>query len=387
MIVPSVLDNDLYVFSVSYVFFRNYPDAEGIFEFKDRNKEVYTPEFVKLLNEEIKSLSNLILSDQEFKWLCEHIKYIPRVYFEWLRSFRYEQERVHVSLTEEGHLSLYIEGPIYKTMLYEVPLLAIISELVSKTKDYTITSDALLNRLIPKIELANEKNLMFSEFGTRRRHSFNTHDIVLGYIAENSNTCVGTSNVYFAKKYDMTPIGTMNHAYIEFVGSQYGYPLANQMAMDVWSDTYRGDLGTYLTDTYTTPIFFKNLDKMHALLFTGVRQDSGDEYKFTDRMIERYKELGIDPRSKTIIFSNALDFPKFAKIAEYCEGKIGCAAGIGTNLTNDTGYPRPNIVIKLVRSKMNSKQVWRECIKLSDDSGKHQGNQNEIELCLKTLQL
>ena len=179
----------------------------------------------------------------------------------------------------------------------------------------------------------------------------------------------------------------MNHYYVEFIGSQFGYNLANQMAMETWSKTYRGNLGTFLTDTYTTEAFFNNLDKYHALLYNGVRQDSGDEFKFADKMINRYQELGVDPREKLIIFSNALDFPKFKEINDYCKGKIKAVAGIGTNLTNDTGYPHPNIVMKLVLSKMNDRQEYRHCIKLSDDFGKHQGNPEEIENCKKILKI
>lgn len=387
MIINSILDNDLYVFSVSYVFFKNFPDASGVMEFKDRNNTVYTPEFVEKLKEELKNLENLSLTNEEFFYLIYKIPYIPEHYFEWLRGFRFDFSKFNIWLDEEGHLHITVEDKLYKAGFYEIPTLAIVSELTSMMNGYDVDMESMLKRLDEKIELSNKEQLIFSEFGTRRRHSFEVHEEVIKRIKEKALYCSGTSNVYFAMKYDMTPIGTMNHFFIEFIGSQFGYNLANQIAMQVWSDTYRGSLGTFLTDTYTTKAFFNNLDKYHALLYDGVRQDSGDEFEFADKIINRYLELGVDPTKKLIVFSNALDFPKFLEIKKYCEGKIKAVAGIGTNLTHDTGYPHPNIVMKLIFSRMNNKQKNRHCVKLSDDLGKHQGDPEEVELCKRILEI
>lgn len=159
------------------------------------------------------------------------------------------------------------------------------------------------------------------------------------------------------------------------------------MALENWVNVYDGDLGTALSDTYTSDSFLTNFSRKQAKLFDGVRCDSGNEYEFVDRLIARYKELGIDPTTKTIIFSNALDFEKALSLYEYCKGKIRCSFGIGTNLTNDTGYKPSNIVMKLSRCKMNSNQEWRECVKLSDDMGKHMGSSTEVEACLYELRL
>lgn len=387
MIINSILDNDLYVFSVSYVFFKNFPDASGVMEFKDRNNTVYTPEFVEKLKEELKNLENLSLTNEEFFYLIHKIPYIPENYFEWFRGFRFDFSKFNIWLDEESHLHIAVEDKLYKAGFYEIPTLAIVSELTSMMNGYDVDMESMFERLDEKIELSNKEQLIFSEFGTRRRHSFEVHEEVIKRIKEKALYCSGTSNVYFAMKYDMTPIGTMNHFFIEFIGSQFGYNLANQIAMQVWSDTYRGSLGTFLTDTYTTKAFFNNLDKYHALLYDGVRQDSGDEFEFADKIINRYLELGVDPTKKLIVFSNALDFPKFLEIKKYCEGKIKAVAGIGTNLTHDTGYPHPNIVMKLILSRMNNKQKNRHCVKLSDDLGKHQGDPEEVELCKRTLEI
>ena len=150
---------------------------------------------------------------------------------------------------------------------------------------------------------------------------------------------------------------------------------------------YDVELGTALSDTYTSDAFLSNFSRKQAKLFDGVRCDSGNEYEFIDRLIERYKELGIDPTVKTIIFSNALDFEKALRIFNYCKGKIRCSFGIGTNLTNDTGYQPSNIVMKLSRCKMNVNQEWRECVKLSDDMGKHMGSITEVGACLHELRI
>ena len=159
------------------------------------------------------------------------------------------------------------------------------------------------------------------------------------------------------------------------------------MALENWVNVYDGDLGTALSDTYTSDSFLSNFSRKQAKLFDGVRCDSGDEFEFVDRLVARYRELGIDPASKTIIFSNALDFEKALDIYRYCSGKIRCSFGIGTNLTNDTGYKPSNIVMKLSRCKMNANQEWRECVKLSDDMGKHMGSISEVEACLHELRI
>jgi nicotinate phosphoribosyltransferase len=166
-----------------------------------------------------------------------------------------------------------------------------------------------------------------------------------------------------------------------FHGAEFGYKRANYLALENWVNVYDGDLGIALSDTYTTDVFLKNFSRKHAKLFDGVRHDSGDPYKFVNKVIDRYKELGINPTTKTIIFSNALDFDTYKDIALYCNNRINCAAGIGTNLTNDCGFKPSNIVMKLTKCRMNSNQPWYNCIKLSDDVGKHMGYDKEIEIC------
>ena len=249
-------------------------------------------------------------------------------------------------------------------------------------------------KLKKKVDLANENGMLFSEFGTRRRLNYDVQDKVCAYLKEHSKTCVGTSNVHFAMKYGMKPIGTHPHEWFMFHGAQYGYKAANYMALENWVDIYDGDLGIALSDTYTSDVFFRSFSLKQAKLFDGVRQDSGDEYKFTDKTIDFYKGRGIDYHSKTIVFSNALDFPKALKILKYCREKgIKCSFGIGTNLTCDvyapdgTKYDAENIVMKMSRCRMNSKQPWYLTIKISDDLGKHMGDPREIEIAKYELHL
>ena len=182
-------------------------------------------------------------------------------------------------------------------------------------------------------------------------------------------------------------MGTHPHEWFMFHGAQFGYKHANYLALENWVQVYDGDLGTALSDTYTFDAFLSNFSRKQAKLFDGVRCDSGNEFEFIDRLTARYREFGIDTTTKTIIFSNALDFQKAIAIQDYCKGKIRCAFGIGTNLTNDTGYTPMNIVMKLTQCTMNANQQWRDCVKLSDDIGKHIGSDKELNACLYELRI
>lgn len=380
MEIKSILDNDLYKFSMGYAYMKMYPDAEGQFVFTDRNKTSYDHFTIQLIKDSIKQLDQLQLTDEECIWATKNIPYIPQFYWEWLKGFRFDSNKVNIVRLVDGSLSLTVTDKLYKATLYEVPILAIISAIRNST--YVYDKGTMYNKLDEKINLSNECQLYFSEFGTRRRFNYEVQHDVVKELSQRAHFCTGTSNVHLAMKFGMKPIGTVAHEWIMFHGANFGYKMANYQAFEAWTEVFDGSLGIALTDTYGTDIFFKNLSLKHAKLFDGLRQDSGDEIEFTNKAIHRYKELGINPLLKTIVFSNALDFPKFKEIAEYCKGKIGmCAAGIGTNLSNDVGCKPANIVMKLMACRMNSKQTWTDCIKLSDDAGKHMGNPKEIEIC------
>lgn len=387
MVIKTILDTDLYKFTTSYAYIKLFPYAMGTFAFKDRDETEYTEGFLEALKNEIHNLEMVKLTPEEQEYMTSHCRFLPGVYWEWLSSFRFDPKKIEVWLDEQHHLQMSVTDYLYKVTLYEVPLLAIVSEIKNQFLNHIPDKQVILDRLAGKVELSNSHQMPFSEFGTRRRFSFDVHKLVVEYLKKHARYCTGTSNCYLAMKYDMRPMGTHPHEWFMFHGAQFGYKHANYMALENWVNVYDGDLGTALSDTYTSDAFLSNFSRKQAKLFDGVRCDSGNEYEFIDRLIARYKELGIDPTTKTIIFSNALDFEKALKIFQYCQGKIRCSFGIGTNLTNDTGYQPSNIVMKLSRCKMSPNQEWRECVKLSDDMGKHMGSMTEVEACLHELRL
>lgn len=387
MSILSILDTDLYKFSTSYAYMKLYPEAEGTFTFCDRNNIVFDDDFLETLDLELSKFCMLSLTLAEKQWCIKHIPYIPEVYWEWLKGFKFDFDKIYTWLDDDKHLHIEVTDYLYKVTLYEVPILAIVSEVLTKQQGMINVSDAI-DKLDNKINLANEHNLKFSEFGTRRRASSNLHDLIVQRLKEKCPiNCVGTSNVYFAMKYNMTPIGTFPHEWIMFHGACWGYQEANYLGMRDWVRTYDGNLGIFLMDTYTSVVGLKNMSLKFAKLFDGVRQDSGDEYKIGNMVIERYKELGIDPTTKTIVFSNALTFDKYLDIHNYFAGRIRISAGIGTNLTNDTDFKPANIVMKLSKCRLNKNQEWRNCIKISDDLGKHLGDDKEFEIAKNLLDL
>ena len=389
--VVSMLDTDLYKFSTSYAYMKLYPEAEGTFSFCDRNNTVLDQEFVDTLNKELKFLSNLQLSREEKAWCIKNIPYIPQVYWEWLSGFYFDFSKIIAYLDDENHLCINVTDNLYKVTLYEVPILATVSELLSKRQNNNRPIDvpSAIRKLDAKIKIAKDNDLKFSEFGTRRRYSYTVHELIIKRIRETcpSIYCVGTSNVHFARKYDMKPIGTFPHEWIMFHGAIWGYNEANYLGMRDWVRTYDGDLGIFLMDTYTSKVGLRNLSMKYAKLFDGVRCDSGNEYLIADMVIDRYKELGIDPKTKTIVFSNALTFPKYLEIARFFKGAIKVSAGIGTNLTNDVDCPPANIVMKLSKCRINKNQIWSKCIKISDDLGKHLGNDEEFKIAKYQLNI
>lgn len=387
MVIKTILDTDLYKFTTSYAYIKLFPYAIGTFTFKDRDETEYTEGFLEALKNEIHNLEMVKLTSEEQEYMTTHCRFLPSVYWEWLSSFRFDPNKIEVWLDERHHLQMTVTDYLYKVTLYEVPLLAIVSEIKNQFLNRIPDKQAILAKLADKVNLSNTHQMPFSEFGTRRRFSFDVQKLVVEYLKGHAQYCTGTSNCHLAMKYDMRPMGTHPHEWFMFHGAQFGYKHANYMALENWVNVYDGDLGTALSDTYTSDSFLSNFSRKQAKLFDGVRCDSGDEYEFIERLIARYKELGIDSTTKTIIFSNALDFEKALKIYQYCQGKIRCSFGIGTNLTNDTGYQPSNIVMKLSRCKMSQSQEWRECVKLSDDMGKHMGSMTEVEACLHELRL
>lgn len=389
-IIQSVLDTDLYKFTTSYAYSKLYPRAYGQFRFIDRGKTTYPQGFAEELKKELQEMSKLVLTKDEASFLSRELPYLPPTYIDFVRGFRFDPEEVKVEQDAEGHLSIIAEGLLYRVTLWETPILALVSELYYKMLGAQPDMEYTERTIISKARKLAEHGITFSMFGMRRRFSAAIEDRVTELLKEHAaGYLFGTSNVYYAYKHGLRVSGTHPHEWIQFHGAMFGYKMANYMAMEDWINVYDGDLGTVLTDTYTTDVFMRNFSKKHAMLFTSLRHDSGDPLQFTEKVIARYRELRVDPTIKYIIFSDGLDPERAIEIANYCKGRIGASFGIGTNFSNDVGNGvRPmNIVMKLWKCKMTEKERWNPCVKLSDVDGKHTGEPEEIELAQRTLGL
>ena len=389
-IIQSVLDTDLYKFTTSYAYSKLYPRAYGQFRFIDRGKTTYPQGFAEELKKELQEMSKLALTKDEASFLSRELPYLPPTYIDFVRGFRFDPEEVKVEQDAEGHLSIIAEGLLYRVTLWETPILALVSELYYKMLGAQPDMEYTERTIISKARKLAEHGITFSMFGMRRRFSAAIEDRVTELLKEHAaGYLFGTSNVYYAYKHGLRVSGTHPHEWIQFHGAMFGYKMANYMAMEDWINVYDGDLGTVLTDTYTTDVFMRNFSNKHAMLFTSLRHDSGDPLQFTEKVIARYRELRVDPTIKYIIFSDGLDPERAIEIANYCKGRIGASFGIGTNFSNDVGNGvRPmNIVMKLWKCKMTEKERWNPCVKLSDVDGKHTGEPEEIELAQRTLGL
>lgn len=383
----SILDNDLYKFTMQNAVVKLFPRSKVRYQFINRGKTPFPDGFAETLRKEIAKMADISLTPEEKEYLRARCYYFDPTYFDFLMGFRFDPSEVGV-IQKDGDLQILIEGYWYRTILWEVPLMAMISELYFKMTAQSIYPE---NKII---DLAKEKAARFNllgvnvaDFGTRRRYSLENHDRIINTLKiYGKPSFVGTSNVLLAMKYDVTPIGTHAHEWFMYHGAKYGYKMANKLALDNWVDVYRGDLGIALSDTYTTGVFFRAFDTKLAKLFDGVRQDSGDPVEFAEKTIEHYKKLRIDPVSKTIIFSDGLNPDNVEKIARCCRNRIKISFGIGTNLTNDVGVTPLNIVIKMIQARAENEE-WSHTVKLSDAPGKYTGDEETIRLCKSILQI
>jgi nicotinate phosphoribosyltransferase len=386
--IKSILDNDLYKFSQTYYYQCIYPEAVGTFTFKDRNNLEFNERFLYSLKNEFMELSKLSLTDEECEWAIKNIPYIPRHYWEWLKTFKFDYNKINAWLDEDKHLHIEVTDVIYKVSLYEIPILAIVSETYYKFYSINLYNFEyqVFEPLKSNCKIAVDNDFTFIEFGARRRYSHDVESAVCKYLAENCPKCAGTSNVYLAMKYGMKPIGTLAHECIMATAAHTSPKDANFIVMENWSKVYDGNLGTFLTDTYTVDEFLRQFSRKLAKLFDGVRHDSGCPFEFGDKMIEKYKSYNIDPMSKTIIFSDALTFEKCAELKKYFEGRIKVSFGIGTNLSNNLydeigNRIKPlNIVCKLTQFQVNPRQPIYGCVKLSDNPAKAMGDPYDIEV-------
>ena len=391
-IIKSILDNDLYKTSMQNVVIKLFPRAKVRYTFILRSKVDFPEGFAGLLRQQLGWMEQLKLTLEEKKFFAEKCYYMDPSYFDFLEGYRYDSAEVGV-IQNGGELQVNIEGYWYRTILWEVPLLALISELYFKLvgeKLYPIL--AFVSRHEnnqKKAAIFNYSNVKVADFGTRRRYSYVIQKEMVEDLSSRmtKGLFVGSSNVHFAHLFNLTPIGTEAHEWFMFHAAKYGFRQATELGLQHWANVYQGDLGTALCDTFTTDAFLKSFNKKYSKLYDGVRQDSGDVYEFATKMINHYKKMGIDPLSKTIVFSDSLDPAKAREINDWCNGQIKCSFGIGTNLSNDVGVTPLNMVIKMSAAKPTPEDEWIPTIKLSDAEGKHTGDEKMIETCKYLLNI
>lgn len=383
----SILDNDFYKFTMQCAVVKLFPDAQVKYEFINRGKHFFPEGFGEVLQNAVNEMANLRLTKEEKAFLRKNCPYLNLPYLDFLEGYHYDPSEVKISQVGND-LEIVVEGLWYRTILWEVPLLALISELHYEMNQMERqANDEVISKTLEKTRQLEELGVNFAEFGTRRRHSFKVHDMVMNALSQGENTgFIGSSNVHLAMKYGVKPIGTHAHEWFMFHGAQYGFKMANALSLEHWVDVYRGDLGVALSDTYTTDVFFKQFDKKFAKLFDGVRHDSGDPITFAEKTIKHYQNNGINPLFKYIIFSDSLNLEKVAEITKACKGKIGISFGIGTNLTNDVGLTPMNIVMKLT-GVLGTNDEWIPTVKFSDERGKQTGDPKMIELVRESLRI
>ena len=368
-IVVSLLDTDLYKFNMDQVIFHKHTDLCGQYYFKCRNEGVvFTQEMVKEINEQIDHLCSLSFNRQELDYL-RSIRFIKDDYVEFLRLWHPIRDYVSVSLSDNGELSVIVDGPLFSAMQFEIYLLEIINEVYFRSRyDYQKLRRSAEEKLDGKIKAMNDGTytFKFAEFGCRRRLSREWEEEVVRRLVTQTGNCIGTSDVYLAMKNNVTPIGTYAHEFVQMYQGIDSIPLAftNYYAMKDWYNEYDGDNGTALTDTVTTDLFLLDFNRSMVNNYTGVRHDSGDPYAWGEKIIQHYKKYGVDPKTKLLLFSDSLDFDRAQELYDYFKDRTKVSFGIGTFISNDTCEQALNIVIKL--QYVNGRPV----AKLSDVPGK-----------------
>lgn len=402
-IINHFLDDDLYKLTMCLAVIVNFPTAWVVYEFVDRTNRVYPKGFADELNRQIKMLEDLVITEEEISFLQKKCYFIASWFYNFLRGFRYNAKYVTAYQDGDGRLHIRFAGPWFETILLEVKVLAIVSELfyIMTNKNIAFDYEAYYKKSYQKAQRLLEAGCVFSDFGTRRRSSFETQEVAVRafkdcYMSRNWTTItggkfVGTSNPYLAMKYDLVPIGTMAHEFVCGIAGLYGGPTnANKLAMEAWNKAYNGALGVYLYDSYGFDIFRLNITEAYANQYKGMRVDSGDNYKELAKIVQMYKDFGIEPKSKQVIFSNALSVDNAIQIQNVAKDVCLPSYGIGTNFTNDwkgiADVEPLNIVIKLVAIKENEKwPFYNDTCKLSQDVGKHTGKENVVRRFMSQL--
>ena len=376
-IIRSLLDTDLYKFTMLQVVLHQFPQTHSVYLFRCRNLEDTAYPLVEILadlNHQLDLLCELRFAEDELQYL-RSLRFIRSDFVDYLELFQLKRRFIQANIDEKGRLDIRIEGPMVQAMMFEIFVLAIVNELYFRR----IRSDEVLaegeRRLQKKLvqlqhyaqaTQGSEPPFLVSDFGTRRRYSFDWQKhVVQSFHATAPQVFRGTSNVLLAKELGISPIGTMAHEFLQaFQALDVRLRNFQKAALEAWVQEYRGDLGIALTDVVGMDAFLRDFDLYFAKLFDGLRHDSGDPYEWGDKAYAHYRKLKIDTKTKMLTFSDGLDLDRAWKLHQYFKDRFQVSFGIGTNLTNDMGQTPLNIVLKLV--ECNGQSV----AKISDSSGK-----------------
>lgn len=396
-IITSLLETDLYKFSMGQAIYHQYPSYKTRWTFKCRSVGVrFSSEMVEEIKAQILAYCDLRFSEEELDYLAR-IEWLHGDYIDHLRIWKPRYQDFTISADGECGLSLDAAGTWLNTSMYEIPVLAIINEVFYRMSyDYDALFEQYRRRLDEKSRWLKDGtyNLgIFSEFGLRRRLSAEAQELAVKTLCGGKfkdSKCIGTSNVYLAKKFNVVPVGTMAHEFVMCVGQ--GNPMfnpaySNKLAMDSWTKEYGVLNGTYLTDTIGDETAHLDMEYTYSVSFAGVRHDSGDPYEWGEAWInhfegyyDKYHDERVNPKNKTLLFSDSLDFERASKLYGHFKSRIKVAFGIGTYIANDTDVPPLNIVMKV--TECNNRPV----AKLSNSDGKTMCEDDEyIEYLKKTI--
>lgn len=391
-IIQSYLDTDLYKFTMLQVVLHQFPQADGVYEFRCRNNDATAYPLAHIRDEleaELDCLCQVEFQPDELLYL-RSLRFIKSDFVDYLELFRLKRRFINVSVDEQQRLNIRIHGPIIQAMFFETFVLSIVNELYFRRLDSPAIRCVGEERLQRKAERLKELSLvedkgfppfLVADFGTRRRFSRDWHAHVVQTLHQAAPSCFrGTSNVYLAKQLGITPIGTMGHEFLQaFQALDVRLRNFQKAALEAWVHEYRGDLGIALTDVVGMDAFLRDFDLYFAKLFDGLRHDSGDPYEWGDKAYQHYNELKIDSRTKMLTFSDGLDIEKSWELHQYFKSRFKTSFGIGTNLSNDMGLTALNIVLKLV--ECNGQSV----AKISDTPGKTMSDNNTFLAYLRQV--
>ncbi|MEI6116452.1 MAG: nicotinate phosphoribosyltransferase, partial [Burkholderiales bacterium] len=355
MIIQSLLDTDLYKFTMMQVVLHHFPAAQVEYRYRCRTPGVNLRPYLNEIREEIGALCRLQFTADELAYLGS-LRFIKSDFIDFLGLFHLPGKCIAVTEGQrDGEIDITVRGPWLHTILFEIPVLAIVNEVyfrnVCKNPGWAEGRERLQHKMALVLDAPDLREFRVAEYGTRRRFSHAWHEeVILTMKAQMGEHFAGTSNVWFAMKHGVLPLGTMAHEYLQACQALGPRLRDSQVfALETWAKEYRGDLGIALSDVYGLEAFLRDFDMYFCKLFDGARHDSGDPFEWGERMIAHYDSNRVDPRTKTLIFSDALTFPRAIELTRRFAGRCKTAFGIGTNLTNDLGHEPLQIVMKMVR--------------------------------------